>query len=139
MLTNQVKWQILNDFHHISFELIGVFEHASKPARHIKLVFRCAQQGNPLTSGNVQHVLRDLAAVHHDNRGRTDDHLVPFAGVIDWPELAIGFQKVGYDGTLMLELAAADDGPTATLRRAGGVRRRLESMLADTSFAFSEE
>ena len=64
---------------------------------------------------------------------------LPFDGVIDWPELLIGFQKVGYDGTLMLELAAASDGATATLRRAGGVRRRLESMLGDTSFTFSEE
>ena len=49
-----------------------------------------------------------LVTTHlHDNGGRKDDHLLPFEGVIDWPELLIGFQKVGYDGTLMFELAAA--------------------------------
>ena len=63
----------------------------------------------------------------------------PFDGVIDWPELLIAFQKVGYDGTLMFELAAAADGPSATLRRAGAVRRRIESLLGQDAFSFSEE
>ena len=104
----------------------------------------CLDVGHARLQGDVVDALEMVAGylvtTHlHDNGGRRDDHLLPFNGVIDWPELLIGFQKVGYDGTLMLELAAADDGATATLRRAGAVRRRLESMLGDTSFAFSED
>ena len=42
----------------------------------------------------------------HDNRGRTDDHLVPFDGTIDWPAAMTAVQKVGYDQTLLFEIAA---------------------------------
>jgi hypothetical protein len=39
----------------------------------------------------------------------------------------------------MFELAAAADGPMAMLRRAGAVRRRLESLLDENAFAFDED
>ena len=42
----------------------------------------------------------------HDNRGRADEHLVPFDGDIDWPAALTTVQKIGYDGTLMLELGS---------------------------------
>ncbi len=45
----------------------------------------------------------------HDNRGRTDDHLVPGKGVIDWDAATLAFQKVGYDGAWIFELAVAAD------------------------------
>ena len=81
-----------------------------------------------------------LVTTHlHDNRGRTDDHLLPFEGVIDWPELLIGFQKVGYDGTLMFELAAAADGPRRRCAVPRRTRRRLESLLGQDAFSFSED
>jgi sugar phosphate isomerase/epimerase len=104
----------------------------------------CLDVGHARLQGDVVDALEMVAGylvtTHlHDNGGRRDDHLLPFDGVIDWAELLIGFQKVGYDGTLMLELAAAADGPMATLRRAGAVRRRLESLLGDTTFSFSED
>lgn len=104
----------------------------------------CLDVGHARLQGDVVDALEMVAGylvtTHlHDNGGRRDDHLLPFDGVIDWPELLIGFQKVGYDGTLMLELAAGPDGAASTLRRAGAVRRRFESMLGDTSFAFSED
>lgn len=104
----------------------------------------CLDVGHARLQGDVVDALEMVAGylvtTHlHDNGGRRDDHLLPFDGVIDWAELLIGFHKVGYDGTLMLELAAAPDGAAATLRRAGAVRRRLESLLGDTGFNFSEE
>jgi len=78
----------------------------------------------------VEIVSGHLIATHvHDNRGRTDDHLVPFEGTIDWPGVMTAIQKVGYDGTLLLELAAHGS-PKATLARAQKARARLERLLA---------
>ena len=64
----------------------------------------------------------------HDNRGRTDDHLVPFDGSIDWPAALTAIQKVGYEGTLLLELAARGS-PRETLVRAQKARERMEKLL----------
>ena len=41
----------------------------------------------------------------HDNRGSSDDHLVPGEGAIDWDAALMALQKVGYDGAWMFELA----------------------------------
>lgn len=104
----------------------------------------CLDVGHARLQGDVVDALETVAGylvtTHlHDNGGRKDDHLLPFAGVIDWAELLIGFQKVGYDGTLMFELAAGPDGAAATLRRAAAARTRMESLLGHEGFAFSEE
>jgi sugar phosphate isomerase/epimerase len=65
----------------------------------------------------------------HDNRGRADDHLIPFEGTIDWPGALTGIQKVGYEGPLMLELAG--HGPAkGTLARAQRARDRMDRLLA---------
>ena len=49
----------------------------------------------------VETVSEHLLTTHvHDNRGRTDDHLLPFEGTIDWPGALTAIQKVGYEGTL---------------------------------------
>ena len=66
----------------------------------------------------------------HDNRGRTDDHLVPFEGTIDWPAAMTVVQKVGYDHTLLFEIAARGS-PRETLVKAQRARQRLEQLLAD--------
>ncbi len=104
----------------------------------------CFDVGHARLQGDVVDALETvsgyLVTTHvHDNRGRTDDHLVPFEGVIDWAELLIGLQKVGYGGTLMYELAAGGDGVDATLRRAATARARMEAMLGQDTFAFSDE
>jgi sugar phosphate isomerase/epimerase len=75
----------------------------------------------------------------HDNRGQADDHLVPFAGTIDWPMTLMSMWKVGYAGPLMFEVA--DDGnPEDVLRRTVGARARLQAILDDLSapIAFDE-
>ena len=77
----------------------------------------------------IETVSEHLVATHvHDNRGRTDDHLVPFDGTIDWPAALTALQKVGYDGALMLELAAHGRQRTRW-RRAREARQRMERML----------
>jgi len=79
----------------------------------------------------VETVSEHIALVHaHDNRGRHDDHLVPFEGTIDWPAALTAVQKVGYDGTIVLELSP--HGSTKdTLTRARTARGRLERLLSD--------
>jgi sugar phosphate isomerase/epimerase len=66
----------------------------------------------------------------HDNHGRTDDHLVPFDGTIDWPAAMIAVQKIGYDQTLLFEIAARGS-PKDTLVRAQRAREKLTRLLAD--------
>jgi len=66
----------------------------------------------------------------HDNNGRTDDHLVPFDGTIDWPAAMTAVQKIGYDQTLLFEIAAHGT-PKETLVRAQRARDRIERLLAD--------
>jgi sugar phosphate isomerase/epimerase len=77
----------------------------------------------------IETVSGHLIATHvHDNRGRADEHLVPFDGTIDWPGVMTAVQKVGYDGTLLLELATHGS-PKATLLRAQQARARMERLL----------
>jgi sugar phosphate isomerase/epimerase len=68
----------------------------------------------------------------HDNRRKTDDHLNPGEGTIDWPATLMELQKVGYDGTWMFELANTS-APKNVLEKAQKARRRFESLL-DISF-----
>jgi sugar phosphate isomerase/epimerase len=75
----------------------------------------------------------------HDNRGRNDDHLVPGKGAIDWDAATLAFQKVGYDGIWMFELAAAAE-RRPILEQAAKARQRLESLLhiGDEMLGFDE-
>jgi sugar phosphate isomerase/epimerase len=78
----------------------------------------------------VETVSEHLIATHvNDNRGRTDDHLVPFEGSIDWASVLTAVQKVGFDGTLLFELAAHGS-PKETLRKARTARERFDALLA---------
>jgi sugar phosphate isomerase/epimerase len=78
----------------------------------------------------IETVSGHLITTHvHDNRGRFDDHLVPFDGTIDWPAAMTALQKVGYEQTLLFEIAA--HGSTKeTLVKAQRARRKLERLLA---------
>jgi sugar phosphate isomerase/epimerase len=79
----------------------------------------------------IETVSEHLLTTHvHDNRGRTDDHLVPFEGTIDWSGALTAVQKIGYDGTLLLEIAAHHSA-RHTLERARHARTRMEALLAD--------
>ncbi len=74
-----------------------------------------------------------LVTTHiHDNRRRSDDHLVPFQGSINWPATIMAFEKIGYDGVLMYEVKAAEN-PRAVLERAVAARQKLEALMAESS------
>jgi len=94
----------------------------------------CLDFGHAHIDGDVveaiETVSEHLIATHvHDNAGRSDDHLLPFDGTIDWPSALTAVQKIGYDGPLMLEVNAR--GTTReTLGRARQVRQRMEQFLA---------
>ena len=77
----------------------------------------------------IETVSEHFITVHvHDNRGRADDHLVPFEGTIDWPAALTAIQKVGYEGPLMFEMAAQGSAKE-TLARAQKARLKIEKML----------
>jgi sugar phosphate isomerase/epimerase len=74
----------------------------------------------------------------HDNRGTSDDHLVPFAGTIDWPATLTAMWKIGFNGRLVFEVADAGD-VAGVLHRAVGARTRLQGILDDLSAPFGFE
>jgi sugar phosphate isomerase/epimerase len=96
-----------------------------------------------LTGGAAEAVERlsgQIITTHvHDNRGKTDDHLVPFDGTIDWPATLTALSKVGYAGPLVFELPDHGDAER-TLARAVAARRRIQAILDDlaTPFGFEE-
>jgi sugar phosphate isomerase/epimerase len=80
----------------------------------------------------VETVSEHVIATHlHDNRGRSDDHLMPLDGTIDWESALIAVQKIGYDGPMMFEVAA--HGPTKdALARLKSTRQKMERWLTST-------
>jgi sugar phosphate isomerase/epimerase len=93
----------------------------------------CMDVGHARMMGDVVDAIETcsghLTTTHlHDNRGRTDDHLVPGKGVIDWDAATLALQKVGYDGVWMFELAVAAE-RRPVLEQAAKARERLESLL----------
>lgn len=44
-----------------------------------------------------------------DNKGHTDDHLVPGEGVIEWSRVISSLERVGYRGMFLLEVAGDGD------------------------------
>lgn len=95
----------------------------------------CLDFGHAHLDGDVvdaiETVSEHLIATHvHDNRGRNDDHLLPFDGTIEWPSALTAMQKVGYDGPVVLEVAASG-GTKELLAKAKAVRGRMERLLAD--------
>jgi sugar phosphate isomerase/epimerase len=74
----------------------------------------------------IETVSGHLVTTHvHDNGGKRDDHLVPFAGTIEWEAAMMSTQKIGYDGIFMLEVGDTGD-PVDVLRRSVKARERLE-------------
>jgi sugar phosphate isomerase/epimerase len=93
----------------------------------------CLDLGHAHLDGEVvdaiETVAEHIALVHaHDNRGRSDDHLLPFDGTIDWAGALTALQKVGYDGTVVLE-PAPHGSPKETLAKAKVARGRMERHL----------
>ena len=78
----------------------------------------------------VETASEHLVATHvHDNRGRDDEHLVPYMGSINWDMVLMTMQKIGYDATYLMELANTGN-PAAVLEEARRARQRFERTLA---------
>jgi sugar phosphate isomerase/epimerase len=94
----------------------------------------CLDLGHARIDGDIGEAI-EVAAGHllaidvHDNRGRSDDHLVPFEGIIDWPAALTAVQKVGYDGALTFELSTRGSSKDA-LARARQARTRMDKLMA---------
>jgi sugar phosphate isomerase/epimerase len=93
----------------------------------------CLDFGHAFLMGDVadtiEAVAEHLVTTHvHDNDGRKDDHLVPFDGRINWDMALMTMQKVGYDGTYLMELANTST-PVEVLTKARAARQRFEKLL----------
>ena len=93
----------------------------------------CMDVGHARLMGDVVDAIETcsghLVTTHiHDNRGRNDDHLMPGKGTIDWDATLLAFQKIGYDGVWMFELAAAAE-RRPVLEQAVKVRERFQALL----------
>jgi sugar phosphate isomerase/epimerase len=100
-------------------------------ARHAGI---CLDFGHAHLMGDVVDAI-ETASEHvitthvHDNQRREDSHLVPYAGSIDWEMALVAMQKIGYEGTYLMELAASGP-PASVLEEARRARQRFERTLA---------
>lgn len=104
----------------------------------------CLDVGHAHLTGGAPEAIDLLAGyvvtTHiHDNRGRADDHLVPFEGTIDWTATLTEFSKIGYAGPFVFEVPDHGDAE-ATLDRIVTARGRIQAILEDLArpFAFEE-
>jgi len=93
----------------------------------------CLDFGHAFLGGDVPDAIETAAehliATHvHDNRRRGDDHLAPYLGSIDWDAALMSMQKIGYEGTYLMELANTGN-PVAVLEDARRARERFEKAL----------
>lgn len=94
----------------------------------------CLDFGHAFLMGDVadaiETVAEHLVTTHvHDNRGRTDEHLVPFDGKINWDLALMTMQKVGYDGTYLMELANTGSA-VEVLQKGQAARKKFEKLMA---------
>jgi sugar phosphate isomerase/epimerase len=94
----------------------------------------CLDFGHAFLMGDVpdaiEAVAEHLVTTHvHDNAGKKDDHLVPFEGRINWDMALMTMQKVGYDGTYLMELANTGS-PAQVLQKAQLARKKFEKLMA---------
>jgi sugar phosphate isomerase/epimerase len=77
----------------------------------------------------IETVAEHVITTHvHDNHGRDDEHLVPYFGSIDWDLALMTMQKIGYEGTYLMELAGGGQ-PAAVLEEARRARQKFERTL----------
>jgi sugar phosphate isomerase/epimerase len=110
--------------------LVHFIEHVlDAPSVGVCLDFGHAHMDGDVVDA-IETVSEHLLTTHvHDNRGRTDEHLVPFDGSIDWPSALTAVQKVGYEGTFLLEVAAHGSARD-TLQKAQKARHQMQRLLA---------
>jgi sugar phosphate isomerase/epimerase len=94
----------------------------------------CLDFGHAFLGGEVpdavETVAEHLIATHvHDNHRRNDEHLAPYLGAIDWDAALMSMQKVGFEGTYLMELANTGS-PAHVLEQARRARQQFERAVA---------
>ena len=113
----------------------GSLVHVVERLIDVAYVGICLDVGHAHLDGDlveaIETVSEHVVAVEvHDNHRRSDDHLVPFEGSIDWPAALTSVQKVGYDGALIFEISGRGS-TKEILKRARRAREKMERLLAD--------
>lgn len=93
----------------------------------------CMDVGHAFMMGDLADAIETCAehlmTTHlHDNKRKTDDHLTPGEGSIDWPAALVSLQKVGYEGAWMFEVANTST-PEQVLAKTEAARRRFDDLL----------
>jgi sugar phosphate isomerase/epimerase len=95
----------------------------------------CMDVGHAHLMGDVVDAIETcgehLVTTHlHDNRRKSDDHLIPGEGSIEWPAALLSLQKIGYDGTWMFEVANTSNAK-AVLEKTSKARRKFDELLLE--------
>ena len=99
------------------------------PTPGICLDFGHAFLGGDLADA-IETVAEHLITTHvHDNRRRSDDHLAPYLGAINWDAALMSMQKIGYEGIYLMELANTGN-RVSVLEDARRARKRFEEALS---------
>jgi sugar phosphate isomerase/epimerase len=93
----------------------------------------CMDVGHAFMMGDLADAIETCAehlmTTHlHDNTRKTDDHLTPGEGAIDWPAALMSLQKIGYEGAWMFEVANTST-PKQVLTKTEAARRRFDELL----------
>jgi sugar phosphate isomerase/epimerase len=93
----------------------------------------CMDVGHAFMMGDLADAIETcaehLVSTHlHDNQRKSDDHLAPGEGAIDWPATLMSLQKIGYEGAWMFEVANTSTA-AAVLEKTEKARRRFEELL----------
>jgi sugar phosphate isomerase/epimerase len=112
--------------------LVSLLENDTD-ARHVGI---CLDFGHAHLMGDVADAV-EIASEHlitthvHDNHGREDEHLVPYQGSIDWNRTLVTMQKIGYEGTYLMEIEGSGSA-AEILGQARLARQRFERTLAQS-------
>lgn len=91
----------------------------------------CFDSGHSHLRAPPESEIRDggpwIVSTHlHDNDGIKDQHLLPFDGKINWPNVLEAFDSIGYSGHLVMELEARGRSAAEVLKQAGQRFDRFE-------------
>src|SRR5215203_1284638 len=125
----RVAFEVIPNVLSTPASLAGLLEHdVDARAAGICFDFGHAFMGGEVPDA-IETVAEHLIATHvHDNHRRTDEHLVPYLGAINWESALMSMQKVGYDGAYVMELANTST-PAAVLEEARRARQRFERAM----------
>ena len=93
----------------------------------------CFDVGHSFLAGNLlpsfSRAAKSILTCHiHDNSGQADEHLVPFAGAIEWSSFLTKLREEKFDGCLVFE-PKGEKIAQNTLLKCKAARQKLEAFL----------